>query len=181
MLSALAMPGMSALQAGPWLETASSTRIVAISENSCSDTESFASQLPSSILEADPGAVLLQLEQGFQNGDVDIIYGLTRDSNLVLIEQYAQQSRYRLAFHGVHQYTNSGLQHRITADTASLGLLKKQLIRNKEDWTGGISQLPALTTFNIDSHSSETFQTAHRPTGNSPGQLTSWLFRKLDT
>ena len=84
MLSALSVPGMSLLPQSVSALNAGSTRIVAITENSCADTGAFSACLPSSILDPDPALQLLQLEKGFKDSEFQLVYGLTRDSNLVM-------------------------------------------------------------------------------------------------
>ena len=100
LVSAFAVPGLSLLQRTAAGETSDSSRILVISENTCPDTSAFALHLPSTCIEADPGSILLELDRSFREGEYDLVFGLTRDSNYILIEQYAQASAYQLRYHG---------------------------------------------------------------------------------
>ena len=178
MLSALSLPGVSLLPFTVSAEKADSTRIIAVSENICRDTRTFAGHLPVSLIEPDPASMMLHIASGFENQDFHIAYGLTRDSNMMLIEQYALQHGYRLEYHGVHSYCNHHLHHEITAGAELLGSLSGQLADESSDWVAGISRVPAYSNRGNQVRASRVIKTNHIKPAGASGQLVSWMFSR---
>ena len=176
MLSALSLPGVSMMMPVASALNSNSTEIVAVTENSCVDTRAFAECLPVSVIESDPAAILQQLARGFEEGEFQIAYGLTRGSNMMLIEQYAQQFRYSLVYHAVHQYHEPGLLHEISAPPGVCSSLRKTILAEPANWVSSVSRVPLYISQRGSRPVTENIQTELEMPASSPGQLVSWMF-----
>ena len=96
LLSAFAVPGLSLLHRTAIASELAASKVLVLTEGICADTRAFAGCLPASHFEADPSPMLLELDKSFREGQFDLVFGLSRDSNFMLVEQYAQASRYQL-------------------------------------------------------------------------------------
>ena len=178
MLSALSLPSMSLVSSNAIATESGSTKIIAVTEDICQDTRAFAANLPVSLIDTDPASMMLHIASGFENQDFEIAYGLTRDSNMMLIEQYAQQFDYSLQYHGIHSYAEGRLLHEITASNELLGKLEKQLTEKPSDWVTTISRVPVLTTRHSQKLLNEAISTTHAIPSDGTGQLVSWMFTR---
>lgn len=181
LVSAFAVPGLSLLQRTAAGETSDPSRILVISENTCPDTSAFALHLPSRCIEADPGSILLELDRSFREGEYDLVFGLTRDSNYILIEQYAQASAYQLRYHGTHRYNASGLSHTLLASNEVVRNVLNLINNDAGDWARVITNIPVLSDYRDRKMVSEVLNTEHNCPKQSPGQLVSWLFKREQT
>ncbi len=178
LLSAFALPGLPLLQRSALGKELLSSKILVLAENNCSDTSIFSTCLPSTLIEADPSAVLLELDSNFQSGEYEFVFGLSRDSNFVLIEQYAQSSSYRLAFQGRHKYGSKGMSHNLHGNQEVIRNLSSQIVDESEDWAKTISKVPVLSNYQDSQMVSEELHTSHIYPSLSPGHLVSWLFKR---
>lgn len=178
LLSAFAVPGLSLIRRTALADLSNTQKILVITEESCPDSCTFASYLPSTRIETDPGSLLLDLDAGFKQGKYDIVFGLTRDSNYVLIEQYAMASSYLLRYEGRHQYNPRGLSHTLRANENVVNELTRQINRKTEDWSEAISRVPALSNHSDQKLISTVLQSKSPAPKQSPGQLVSWLFKR---
>ncbi|MFT5351458.1 MAG: hypothetical protein ACI9MF_002281, partial [Gammaproteobacteria bacterium] len=142
------------------------------------DTSAFAACLPSTYIETDPTSVLLELDSSFREGEYDMVFGLTRDSNFVLVEQYAQSASYQLCYQGVHQYNSRGLSHKLRAEKNVVSQLSELIKNESKDWSQLISRVPVLSNYNEALMVSAELQTEVSSPEHSPGQLVSWLFKR---
>jgi len=178
LLSSFAVPALSLLQRTALGEDLLSSKVLVLSENNCVDTNAFSTCLPASYIETDPSSILLELDRGFREGEYELVFGLTRDSNFVLVEQYAQAASYRLHYQGIHQYNARGLSHKLTADKNVVAELTNQIQIETENWTRTIGRVPVLSSYENPLLVSADLQTdVHCPL-HGPGQLVSWLFKR---
>lgn len=174
--SAFALSGLSLWRnAFPGLITGSS-HILVIAEDSCPDTQSFAQCLPANHIGLDPAQLLTDIEGGIKTAEYDAVFGLTRDSNYVLLEQTVRASSYRLYYEGRHRYSATGLLHRLTADKVLIRELKTQIEANADDWVKTITQIPATLNHDRQNLIRDEIQTKTPCPDTSPGYLVSWLF-----
>ncbi len=176
MLSALSLPGMSLVSSNAIATGAESTRIIAVTEDICRDTRAFAAYLPVSLIDSDPASMMLHIAKGFENRDFQVAYGLTRDSNMMLLEQYAQQHGYSLQYHGVHSYRGDSLHHDIWATSELLGHLQTQLADSSIDWVSSISRVPFFAGRRERALLTREIETRHSMPADATGQLVSWMF-----
>jgi hypothetical protein len=172
------MSGLSLLQRTALAELSNSKKILVVTEENCPDSCAFASYLPSTRIETDPGSLLLDLDTGFKQGKYDIVFGLTRDSNYVLIEQYAQASSYQLRYEGRHQYNSGGLSHTLRANENVVNELTRQINRKADAWSQIITRVPVLSNHSAQKLISTVLQSKSACPKQSPGQLVSWLFKR---
>ena len=178
LLSAFLAPGISLLQRPVFAAGLNSSKVLVLTENNCVDTAAFSSCLPAMHIQNDPSAVLLELANSFTEGEYDLVLGLSRDSNYVLIEQYAQAARYHLTYHGTHTYEANSLRHSLQGGRETINSISRQLSRNNKHWTDALIQLPAMATCQETQRVSEVINTKHMCPSGSPGQLVSWLFER---
>ncbi len=176
MLSALSLPGMSLLSSRAIARQPGSTSIIAVTEDICRDTRAFADKLPVSLIDSDPASMMLHIASGFENRDFQLAYGLTRDSNMMLIEQYAQQFGYILQFHGVHSYRGDRLHHSVMAGSELLNHLETSLADASMDWVSSISRVPFFAGHDEAPLLAREMETRHSMPADASGQLVSWMF-----
>ena len=176
LLSTFAVPGLSVFQRRVMSSELQSAKVLVLSENNCADTKAFSTYLPSTQIDKDPSSILQELDSGFRQGKYDFVFGLSRDSNYILIEQYAQVSSYYLSYHGIHKYKTRGMSHALRGNKDLIANLSAQLNRNAEHWTSVISRIPGLSNYQDRQMCSEASNTAHNCPEQGPGQLVSWLF-----
>ncbi|NKB35747.1 MAG: hypothetical protein GKR93_01070 [Gammaproteobacteria bacterium] len=176
LLSAFAVSGLPLLTSVASSTGYSSKKVLVLSENGCSDSSAFASCLPVKPIEADPSLLLQELDKSLREKEYEFVFGLSRDSNFVLIEQYAQQNAYRLHYHGSHQYQRNTLTHSVRGNKEILESLSSQLSGN-ESWTSVLGQIPTLSDYADESMLSGKIESIRSAPANSSGHLVSWLFK----
>ena len=178
LLSAFAVPGLSLLQRRAIGSELAASKVLVLTEGICGDTRAFAGCLPASQFEADPGPMLLELDKSFKEGGFDLVFGLSRDSNFMLVEQYAQASRYQLHYHGIHKYGATGLSHSLQGNSEVIKYLSTNLPTVNKDWTDAVSQIPTLSEYQDRQLLKAEISSSHACPGQSPGLLVSWLFKR---
>ena len=181
LLSAFAVPGLSMLQRMTMASEREPAKVLVLSENSCEDTQVFSSYLPATQIEADPSSILQDLDNSFRQREYEFVFGLSRDSNFVVVEQYAQSSSYSLAYHGVHKYDVDGMSHSLKGNKEVLESVSTQLVKTAGHWTRAISQIPALSNYQDRQLCSRLSNTVGSCSAEGPGQLVSWLFIRKQT
>ena len=152
-------------------------KIAVLSENDCFDTKLFYSSLPSKCIDTDPGLALQELDRSMRRKEFEFLFGLSRDSNFMLIEQYALANSYQLQYHGSHKYDSHSISHSLSGNQEVIEALSQIVINEDETWSKTISQVPLLSSFDKPSMVNKIIRSGHRRPEGSPGQLASWLFR----
>jgi hypothetical protein len=178
LLSAFVVPGLSVFQRAAMGLELQTAKVLVLCENNCADTKAFSSCLPATQIESDPGSILQELDSSFRQGEYDLVFGLSRDSNYVLVEQYAQASAYYLGFQGLHKYETRGMSHSLAGNKDVITSLSAQLNSDIEHWTRIISRVPGFSDYQDQQMHSEVLNTTHSCPAQGPGQLVSWLFRR---
>ena len=176
LLSAFAVSGLPLLSPVAWSKDDSAKKVLVLSENSCSDSSTFASCLPVTSIEADPSLLLQEMDKSLREKEYEFVFGLSRDSNFVLIEQYAQQNAYRLHYHGSHQYHGNTLKHSLQGSRVLIESLSPELSESKS-WASVLAQVPALTDYSDAQMLSHKIETRSITPADSSGHLVSWLFK----
>ncbi len=176
LLSAFAVSGLPLLTRAAWSRGLSAAKVLVLSENGCSDSSAFSSCLPNTQIEADPSLLLQELDKSLRQKEYEFIFGLSRDSNFVLIEQYAQQNAYRLHYHGSHQYQGNSLRHSLQGNKEVLDSLSSKLSENNS-WTRVLSQIPTMSDYSDEGMLSRQMQTGRKMPASSSAHLVSWLFK----
>lgn len=172
------MPGLSLIQRTAGSAGLLTSRVLVLSENSCSDTNIFSACLASTRIESDPGPILLEMENSFREAEYEFVFGLSRDSNFVLIEQYAQASAYQLCYHGTHRYDANNLSHSFRGNRETANYLSEHIFKQGRQWAEVISQIPAISKHDDALMLSEVLVTKQSRPAKSPGHLVSWLFKR---
>jgi hypothetical protein len=178
LLSAFTVPCLSLLQRMALASELAASKVLVLTEGICADTRAFARCLPASRIEADPGPMLLELDKSFRDGEFELVLGLSRDSNFMLVEQYAQANRYQLHYHGIHRYGAKGLSHTLHGTSQIIKHLETNIPTANQDWTEAISQLPGLSDYQDRPSLKTAFTSGHVCPKQSPGLLVSWLFKR---
>ena len=152
------------------------SKIAVFSENECPDTRLFYSCLPGKVLDSDPGLALQDLDRSMRRSEFDIVFGLTRDSNFVLIEQYALANSYQLHYHGTHRYQGQKILHSLKGGQALVGSLSDQIADKQAQWPAAVSQVPLLSQYNKVTMVNREIRSSHPHPSQGRGHLVSWLF-----
>lgn len=179
LLSAFSVSSLSLLpKAGI---TISSPNVLVVSEETCADTRDFVTHLPTELLGDDPAVLIQKLETDLPLQTYDIIFGLTRDSNYFLIDQYLALSAYKPVYEGRHRYSKMSLMHEIRADKNTSAFLKERIQMKPERWTESLSQVPPLVFYSESSTDSMSIRVSCECPHDSPGQLVSWMYKRIQT
>lgn len=157
----------------------SSLQIRLLSSAGPRDCEVFRSALGGACepLASDPGDVVQELCAPGALADVDVIAGLTRSSDFLLISQLARERGMQLVFHGRHRYRNGRLEHVLAGGRAALGVLNQQLNRGPAPWPAILAQsIRSLSDSRVvDTRMAFAYHAA--PPQGSPACFVSWAMR----
>lgn len=163
----------------PTLSWAAAPRCVAglcvIVDGACGDARSFAGRCGVAAQNgSDYSAVLaILMRDNTRTG-----FGLTRDSQFFLIEQMAGDFGYRLGYHGIHDYRDGGLRHRLTGARNRLSSLAPALRLAGAAWPAALAtNMAALSDDTTRNARLEVQALAARP-ADSGGYLVSWCLHR---
>ena len=175
-LSVSAVPLLSQLADAEVLAT--TRKILVFAEDVCPDTERFARTVGATQIGSDPSEQLLRLQEMLASGDYDAVFGLTRNSNQFLVEQYAQTQRYYPSYKGVHEYNAQGLDHRLNGDSEVVAGLATRLVLSPAEWAATVAKSANLICRSCALTENQTVQTALARPEEGPGYLVSWMFQR---
>jgi hypothetical protein len=175
-LSVTAVPLLSPLTSAEALSAP--LNILVFAEDVCPDSRRFARSLGARHLGADPSEQLQALQATLASEEYDAVFGLTRNSNQFLIEQYGQAQRYYPSYKGVHEYNEQGLLHQLNGDKEVVAALADNLLASPSQWATAIAASAPLICRSCAPTISQVIQTSVSRPQESPGYLVSWMLQR---
>ena len=146
----------------------------------CPDSEQFQEVFCTACqrIDHDVGGCLQQISSDYSQNSPSVLFGLTRDTDEVLISQLAVEQGYKKIYEGKHRYTTTDLHHSLRGSEDNISRMHFTLRRAGNAWPRLLAQNAdhLISSVNLD-YQIEVSLPASRP-HDSPGYLVSWAYRK---
>lgn len=146
----------------------------------CADSEQFQNVFPANceIIGRDIGDCLQLFPDNSEKNNTSVLFGLTKDTDQLLIGQLAIEGGYRPIYTGRHQYTPAHLQHVLNGSRETMAELQSVLHDAEKYWSKALARnlSRVIASTGLEQHR-ELSSPVTRPQG-SPGYLVSWVYRK---
>jgi len=158
-------------------------RLQVITDHACADGRLFrrALPLPAAATGVDAGTYLQSIADALRQQHFDILLGLSRNSDFVLLNQTACEHGYRMIYHGQHHYDAGGIRHTLSADPAVVDEVSEALVADQHIWPRGLAAAIPVLARSGGTAATATLHAAARRPADSQGFLLSWAFTRRST
>ena len=177
-LVVLAMPAAGPVMAA--LRPAGPVALRCFSSCGCPDSERFQKVFNDACrrIEHDAGECLPLIADGTAQNRPAILFGLSRDSDQILIGQIAGEQGYKKVYAGTHHYQASTLRHTLHGGEAGIADFLPALQSAGSDWSRALAQHVTRLIVSRGLERQREITLPVRMPEHSPGYLVSWAYRR---
>ncbi|MEE2982776.1 MAG: hypothetical protein VX929_05725 [Pseudomonadota bacterium] len=177
-LIALGLPLSASLKPGIFSEE---RRLRVVTDTVCDDTRRFATMCGRHVeaIDVDPSRCLSSLEDDFRAHRIDLVFGLSFDSNRFLVEQIALQYAFRRDYLGMHDFRSGRFSHRLEGHGRFVDALGDAVETNPASWIEAMASSLSLLSSPDSTEKAQSTGIAPAQGTGSAAYLVSWSLRRV--
>ena len=143
----------------------------------------FSSALAStpSYIHRDVTAQLAEVESFCKEQPKGVLFGLTRDSDFMVLEQAAMGHGFSVHYKGIHDFRNTQMRHQVQAPQSFARTLASAMQEAQYDWPRQLANaaplIAAMHSKNATDQSVEEALVSLEYRNGDPGYLVSWMMK----
>ena len=176
-LIALSLPLSAPIHAGS-IGTAGRLRIV--TETACTETQRLIATcgIDSEAIDSDPSRFLLSLQDDLRADRVDVVFGLTFDSNRFLAAQIAYAYAFTRDYFGVHDFRQGHSSHVLDGHAGFVNAIGDAIDADPESWIEAIAASLSLLSSPDGAATQRSMDVSPTRSRASAPYLVSWSLRR---